>query len=240
MKKNYDNVYLRSLILGVIAEFHRKVRWINTWANKEQLITVPVYYTMVGDERFDIDAFIDEIVGVRPDLNIDPIPRAHFLLENTTLKRSEYSNPHVNIEYYKEIDGVLTKLLGKMRWLPIKANFKIEFLVSSEIDILKCQQSLWDFFFAYKYFYFKHNSIRIDAILDIPDDKQIEIIRQIEGIKGDTNKYCKFDFSINTYYPIEPIETKPIVATSCNKVQFYGNTRTLKNQITKKKYLGDY
>jgi hypothetical protein len=244
-KFNYDDVFLRTLTLGAMAEFYRKVRWINRWTDdkggyREKLITVPVYYGLIGDERFNLDAFVDEIVGNRPDLNIDPKPRAHFVLESSTIKRTEYSNPNVDVEYYKEENGILKKYLGKMRFLPIKATFKIEILLSKEIEVMKCQQSLWDFFFAYKYFYIKQDGIKTECIIDIPDDKQAEIQREIDGLKGkgDTDKYIKFQFDIHSYYPIEPIETPPIVATNCNRVLFKGNMKSLASNTNEKVYIG--
>lgn len=237
---NYDDVFLRNLTLGAASEFYRKVRWINKWADKEKLITLPCYYSLVGDERIMLDLFVDDIVGTRPELNIDPKPRAHFMLQNATIKRNEYSNPNVNIDYFKEENGILKKYVGKMRFIPIKATYHIEILLSKEIEVMKCQQSLWEFFFAYKYFYIKHNGIRVDCIIDIPDDKEVDIKREIEGItgKGDTDKYIRFDFDIHSYFPIEPIETPPILSTNCNKVLFKGNIRTLANNTTKKVYIG--
>ncbi len=239
-KFNYDDVFLRSLTLGSISEFYRKVRWINRWSDKEKLITLPVYYGLIGDERFELDAFVDDIIGQRPELNIDPKPRAHFVLESSIVKRTEYANPNVNIEYYKEENGILKKLIGKMRFLPIKATFKIEIILGKEIEVMKCQESLWEFFFAYKYFYIKHNGIRLDCILDIPDEKLIEIQRTIDGLKGknDTEKKISFSFDVHSYFPIEPKETPPIVATNCNRVLFKGTTRSLGHKGNNKVFIG--
>ena len=238
-KFNYDDVFLRSLTLGAISEFYRKVRWINKWDDKEKLITVPVFYSLMGDDRFLLDAFVDDTVGDRPDLNIDPKPRATFVLKSSTIKRDEYANPNANIEYFKEENGILKKFIGKMRFLPIKASYEMSILLSKEIDYMKCQESLWEFFFAYKFFYIKYNSIRIDCILEIPDDKDFEITRELEGIgkSGDTDKFIKFNFDIHSYFPIEPKETPPIIATDCNRVLFKGSTFTL-NKSPKKIFLG--
>jgi hypothetical protein len=49
--------------------------------------------------------------GTVVQLNIDPKPRAHFVLESSTIKRNEYSNPNVNVEYYKEENGILKKVM---------------------------------------------------------------------------------------------------------------------------------
>jgi len=239
-KFNYDDVFLRSLTLGAMSEFYRKVRWVNTWDTKQKLITVPCYYGLIGDERFLLDAFVDDIIGTRPDLNVDLKPRAHFVLQNSVIKRNEYSNPNVNVEYYEEKNGILKKLSGKMRFLPVKATFNIEILLGKEIEMMKCQESLWEFFFAYKYFYIKHDNIRLDCILDIPDDKQYEIQRTIEGLKGkgDTDKHIKFSFDVHSYFPIKPIESPPIVATNCNRVLFKGKTLSLASENDTKVFIG--
>jgi|SRR6478735_3307443 len=237
---NYDDVFLRIKTLGVIEEFYRKVRWINRWDHSEKLVTIPTYYGLIGDDRFLIDLFVDEIVGKRPELNIDPIPRANIVIENTLIKRSEYANPNVNIEYFKEENGILKKYMGKMRFLPVKTTYSMDIILSKEIELMKCQESLWQFFFAYKYFYIKYKNIRIDAILDIPDEKTYEILRDLNTppAKDDIMKHIKFNFDVHSYYPIEPIETPPIIATNCNRVIFKGNTRSLNINTDKRIFIG--
>ena len=113
---------------------------------------------------------------------------------------------------------------------PAHFNFKMKIVLSKEIELMKCQQSLWEFFFAYKFFYITHNGYRIDCILDVPDDKALTMTREIQGIKtkNDTDKFIEFSFDIHSYFPIEPIETPPIIATECNRVIFKGNTLSFK------------
>lgn len=236
---NYEDVILRDMTLGVMKELHRKIRWINKWNDKEKLITVPVYYGMVGNERFLLDAFIDDIIGIRPDLNIDPIPRGHIQLESATVKRSEFSNPNVNMEFFKEENGVLKRLTGKFKVLPIQATYKLKIKLDSEIDLMKCKQSLWDWFWVYKYFYITYNSIRLDCVLVTPDDYQTEIQREIQGISGkeDTNKFIELSFEVHTFYPIEAKETKPL--TNCGKAIFKGKVWSLGNTRNKRKFVGE-
>jgi hypothetical protein len=239
METNFNDVFLRDLSLGVMNEFFRKVRWVNVWDDRKELITVPVYYGMTGDEKFLLDAYVDDIVGKRPELNIDPIPRAHFVLDNSTIVRDQYTNPNVDMIYYKEIDGVLTKLQGMIRRIPIKATYSIEFRVNKEIDLMKCYQSLWDFFFAYKYFYIMSNSIRVDSIISIPDDKSIEILREIEGIKGASNiKKIKFNFDVFSTHIVEPISAPQTIDANQSKRLIYGRTRNLQIVEKPKVYIG--
>lgn len=225
---NYDDVIIRDISVGVLSEIYRKIRWYNTWDDGKKLVTLPVYYGSVGDERFLYDAFIDDIVGIRPDLNIDAIPRAHLLFEGANVKRNEFSNPNVNLEFYKEENGILKKQSGKFRVLPIDISFSLKIELDSEIDIMKCYQSLWDWLWVYKYFYITYNSFRIDCVLITPDDYQNEIQREINGISGkdDTKKFIDIQFNVHAYYPIEPKETKPKL-TNCGKAIFKGRMWSL-------------
>jgi hypothetical protein len=236
---NYDDVILRDITMGVISGLYRKVRWINKWDDKEKLVTVPIYYGMVGDTRYQMDSFIDDIIGSRPELNIDPIPRGHIILENANIKGNEFSNPNVNMEFYKESNGILKKLNGKFKVLPIQATYTLKIEVDSEIDLMKCRQSLWDWVWSYRYFYITYNSIRLDCVLKTPDDYQQEMQREIQGISGkdDTKRFIELSFEVHTFYPIEPIETKPTLA-NCGRAIFKGNMRSLASKGRKKVFIG--
>ena len=236
---NYDNVLIRDLTIGVLSEIHRKIRWTNTWNDVKKLVTLPVYYGMVGDERFLYDAFVDDIVGIRPDLNIDAIPRAHLIFENANIKRNEFSNPNVNMEFYKEENGILKKQAGKFRVLTIDATYNLKIELDSEIDIMKCYQSLWDWLWVYKYFYVTYNSFRIDCVLHTPDDYQQQITREIENIgsKDDTKKFIEINFNVHAFYPIEPKETKPTL-TNCGRAIFKGRMWSLGKQDDRRTFIG--
>lgn len=239
-KSNYDNVFLRNITLGVMSEFYRKIRWINTWNDKQKLITVPVYYSSVGNERFMLDAFVDDIIGTRPELNIDPVPRALFNISDFLVKKSEISNPNVNMAFYKEENGILKKKLAKFQVLPIKVDYQIEIKIASEIDLMKCQQSILDWFYNYKYFYYTYDSWRIDATLFMPDNVTAEMNREIQGLSGnkDTAKTIKFNVEVHTFYPIPLKEQTPIIATSCNKVLMKGSVYNMGIVNEKKVYIG--
>jgi hypothetical protein len=236
---NYEDVILRDITLGLISGLYRKVRWTNKWHDKEKLVTVPIYYGMVGNERFDLDAFVDDIIGDRPELNIDPIPRGHVELNDASVKKSEFSNPNVNMEFYKEENGILKKMTGKFRVLPIQASYKLKIEVDSEIDLMKCRQSLWDWIWSYKYFYITYNSVRLDCVMTTPDDYQQEMQREIQGISGkdDTKRFIEMNLDVHTFYPIEPKETKPTL-TNCGRAIFKGKIHTLGNKGRKKVFVG--
>lgn len=238
-KFNYDEIFIRDITLGVISEFHRKIRWINTWNDTQKLITVPVYYGLAGDERFLLDAFIDDIIADRPDLNIDPMPRAHIVMSSNMVKQNEFTNPNVYFNYEKlESDGTLKREQNKFKVLPIKLSYSLEIRLKTEGDIMKCIQSLWDWFWNYKYFYVTYNSLRVDCVFVIPDDFQAEINRQIEFVSNNTTKNVKINFEVHTNYPVKPMESNPI-NMNCGRVVFKGRMWSLKSANIKRNFIGD-
>lgn len=235
-KFNYDDVFLRDVTTGLVSEFYRKIRWINTWNEQKKLITVPFQYANIGDERFLMDAFLDDVTGERLELNYDAIPRGVVTLNNWTVKQQEYTNPNVNFHTYEERNGELFKVVGKYRPLPIQFNFEVEILLGTEIDMWKCSQSIWDFFWHYKFYHIDYKSVRVDCAMYIPDSLEIEMQRQIEGLSGETDKKIKFPVEVHSFYPIPPRES--ISQTSNKKVVFKGSTWSLRTKGRKKRWIG--
>ncbi len=219
---NWNEVFLRDVTIGLTSELYRKIRWFNRWQNGEtKLITVPFYYSMTGDDRFLLDAFVDDIPGQRPELNIDPVPRAVIELASWGAKKSEFTNPNVDIIMHEERDGELQQAIGKYRIIPMRMSYSIDIYLASEGDVFKCSQSILDWLWAYKHFYIDYKSMRIDAAFYIPDEQSTEIERTIAGLSGDNAKHIKFNVDVHTYYPVAPIKNKPIPINK--KVRFKGN-----------------
>lgn len=233
---NYDDIFIRDITISLVKEFYRRVRWINKFKDVEKLITVPFQYSNVGDERFLMDAFVDDITGKRLELNYDAIPRGVITLNNWSIKQDEFSNPNVNFHTYEEENGVLKKVVGKYRPLPIKLTYDFSILLGTEIDTMKFNQAMWDFFWYYRFFHIEYKSVRIDCKLYVTNDVSLEIERQIQGIQGETDKKISFPVEVHTFYPIPPRESKSIPINK--KVVFKGKTLTLKNKKPKKNWLG--
>lgn len=237
-KFNYDDVFFRSITLGVIKEFTEKIKWKNTWHDKDKEVTIPFYYSMAGQERFLMDAFIDDIAGKRPELNIDPLPRAHIILETSTAKTNEYTNPNVKLLKYEEEDGQIKKTLGTYRVIPLKLTFKVDILLRTEIDMMKCQQAILDFFYIYKYFQIDYKFLRVDCNLFLPDALNTEFQREIPGLNTeDSKKKISFSVDVHTNYPVEPTESQTIPFNK--KVVFKGKTLNLGRRGRKRRFLGD-
>lgn len=216
---NYEDTFLRDVTVAFIAQLHNRVYWYNRWQNETRKIEIPFYYSMSGDDRFLLDSFVDDIPGNRIEQNYDVVPRGVVTMESTTIKSNEFTNPNVRISRVIEEDAELRRAVSKLRSLPLVIGYEIKIRVTSEIDLFKCQQAIWNLIYQYQYFYFEHNFIRVDASFRFPDEFQTKIAREI---RMDTDVYMEHTFrlDVNTYYPLfGEIENIPPI----NKVQWQSN-----------------
>jgi hypothetical protein len=72
----------------------------------------------------------------------------------------------------------IRKLLGKVRAVPVTVNYDLDILLSSELDIFKCSQAIMDTMWLYKFMYFEHNFMSIDAVILMPDTNGIDLVRK--------------------------------------------------------------
>jgi hypothetical protein len=206
-KFNYDDSFFRDLTVCVLDTLEGEIKWVNRFTSGDLNVTVPFYYSMTGDERFLLDSFADDIVsgdtsgnGRYVELNTDIIPRGQVTLTGFNIRSDEFANPHVWLRTIVENESEIKSIIGRVRSIPISANYDLEILLASELDIFKCSQAIMDTLWLYKFMYFEHNSMSIDAVIMIPDTNGIELVRD-KNMSSDNTIKLKVSFEVQTYYP---------------------------------------
>lgn len=201
-KFNMEDVFFRDLTVCVLDTFEGQIKWVNRFTSGDQNVEVPFYYSLTGDERFLLDSFADDIVSENRfvELNTDIIPRGHITMTGFNIRSDEFANPNVWLRTVIENDVEIKKVLGRVRAIPVTVNYEAEILLSSEIDVFKCSQALMDTLWIYKFMYFEHNFMNIDAVILMPDSNSIEMSRE-KNLTSDNNIKLKITFEVQTYYP---------------------------------------
>jgi len=199
---NMDSVFFRDLTVCVLDLLEGEVFWTNRFSQGDIEVKVPFYYSMTGDERFLLDSFSDDVVSDNRyvELNTDMIPRGHLTMTGFDIKSDEFANPNVWLRMVLENDSEIKKVLAKIRAVPVSVKYDLTVLVNSEIDSFKCSQAIINTLWLYRYMYFEHNYMNIDAILLIPDNNQIEITRE-KNMTSDNAIKLTVSFEVHTYYP---------------------------------------
>ena len=201
-KYNFEDVFFRDLTVCVLDTLEGQVRWVNKFSSGDIPVTVPFYYSLTGDERFLLDSFQDDIVSENRfiELNTDIIPRGHLTMTGFNIKSDEFANPNVWLRMVVENDVEIRKVLARVRAIPISVNYELTITLSSELDTFKCAQAIMDTLWIYKFMYFEHNFMNIDAVILMPDTNQIEMSRE-KNLTSDNNIQLKASFEVSTYYP---------------------------------------
>ena len=199
---NFEDVFFRDLTVCVLDTLEGQIKWVNRFTSGDVFVQVPIYYSLTGDERFLLDSFSDDIVSENRfiELNTDLIPRGHLTMTGFNIKSDEFANPNVWLRMVVENEFEIRKVLGKVRAVPITVNYDLEITLSSEIDTFKCSQAILDTLWIYRFMYFEHNFMNIDAILLMPDTNSIEMSRE-KNLTSDNNIKLKCSFTVETYYP---------------------------------------
>jgi hypothetical protein len=199
---NFEDVFFRDLTICVLDTLEGEIKWVNRFTSGDRVVNVPFYYSMTGDERFLLDSFTDDVVSNSRyvDLNTDIIPRGHLTLTSYEIRSDEFANPNVWLKMVVENNDEIRKILTKIRAIPITVKYDLVIHLSSEIDTFKCSQAIMDTLWLYRFMYFEHNFLNIDAVMQIPDSNNIEINRE-KSLTSDNTIKLTVSFDVQTYYP---------------------------------------
>jgi hypothetical protein len=199
---NFEDCFYRDLTICVLDTLEGEVKWVNRFSSGDRQVNVPFYYSMTGDERFLLDSFNDDIVSGNRfvDVNTDIIPRGHITLTGFDIRSDEFANPNVWLKMVLEGREEIRKVLTKIRAIPITAKYDLQILLTSEIDVFKCAQAIMDTLWLYRFMYFEHNFMNIDAVMLIPDSNQIDIVRE-KSLTSENTIKLTLSFEVQTYYP---------------------------------------
>jgi hypothetical protein len=92
------------------------------------------------------------------------------------------------------------RVLAKIRAVPVSVKYDIVIMISSEIDIFKCNQAIMDTLWLYRFMYFEYNFMNIDAVMLFPDGSQVEIQRE-KSLSSDNTIKITLSIEVQTYYP---------------------------------------
>ena len=203
-KFNYNNVFYRDLTLCVLDTLESEIFWTNTGSDGcDTEVNVPFYYANNVNSRFILDAFVDDTVSDsrKTEFNTDIIPRGILTLNSISIEPDYFTNPNVWLKMVLENNDEIKKILTKIKAIPVSVKYSLSILLNSEIDILKCSQSILDTLCFYRYVNFEYNYMRIDANIQLPNENTINMNKEAINLTSDNQITLNCDFEVKTYYP---------------------------------------
>lgn len=213
---NYNNIFFRMLNISLAKTLNKRIRWINYFSDEKRCVTLPMYLSFAGSERFMLDSYLDDVTDKRVELNTDQIPRGIITPNSFATVSDEFSNPNIYIPKNTKIHDQYTKIITKVNAIPINVNYDIEIRVDSEIDTYKCSEKILNLFFNYRFFNMDFFGIKIDNILELPDDRTITFPREID-MSSDNTKSITFSLNVRSHYPSWKVDSDDI---ECENTEF--------------------
>lgn len=213
---DYTDQFFRMATIALAKTLSKKIRWINKFTplNDDETgfkrVTVPFYTSLTGDERFVLDAFVDDIADKRVTVNTDQYQRGQITFIGFNTLSDEFANPNQYIAKKQNVNKVLKNVISKVKAIPIVINYELEIQLATSNEIDKASQKILNLLFNYYYFNIDYYGIKIDANFNLPDDKQIEIPREIT-FDSDRKKTIKFSLEIRTYFPVFKIDIDDLI-----------------------------
>ena len=203
---NYDNNYFRMILVALAKTLNRHIRWVYRFETGKKCVSLPFYSSMTGEQNFLLDSFVDDITDQRVELNTDQKQRGVITLENWNPVSDEFANPNMYIPKTVKINKELKRIVTKVKAIPIQLTYNVEIHLASEGESYICYQKILDMLYNYYFFSMDYYGLKIDLVLQKPDDKTFELPRDLP-VEGSRDKIIKIPLTVRCYYPSWKVDT---------------------------------
>lgn len=217
---HYDDNYFRMVTISLARVFHSKVRWINRFENKKIRVLIPFYTSIAGQERFLLDAFVDDIPDQRVEMDTTQKQRGIITFNGVTSIDDQFANPHQYISKTSKINDEIRTIWSRTKAIPITSSYNIKIRLDNEGEIYTCVSKLLDTLFNYYFSSFDYFGLKIDLFFKLPADKTIEIIRE-QNLSSEITPTINMSLDVETYYPVFQTNTDDYeVCDNDNKINW--------------------
>ena len=204
---NYDDNFIRMATIGLCRVLATKIRWINRWSDGKKIrVLLPFYTSFAGQERFMLDAFVDDIASTRVELNIDQKQRGIIVFKGGSQRDDEFANPNQYLSKETKINNEFKSIVSRTRAVPISLSYDVEIRLDNEWEAYICYTKILDALYNYRFFNISYFGMRIEAFFKLTGESGIELPREI-NLGSDNTPTIKFSLEVVTYYPVFTVLT---------------------------------
>ena len=216
--RNYDDVFNRAVIAGILKVLNRRLVYSQIWNEEEDKvedITVPFFYNFGGSnpnsEKFIQDNYTffgsdqcTEIGLKKVDGNFDIYPRGSVEMVSSTIDSGNIVNRFAMANYQRKVDGELESFVSFIYSIPLTYTFKVSIKSETLETEFKIEQAIREFFYKNKTFYIYYRGLRIGCRAGFPDAYNGDKASTTYTMGGDHERYItqSWDIAVETYQPV--------------------------------------
>ena len=231
---NYDNVFNRSVIAGLLYLLNHKLTYEQVWDdNTVEKVTIPFAYnfTHAKDQRFAQDnytffgreCFSDKLI----DGKFDMCPRFAMTYTGSQIEASNITNRFVKGTYMKDENGVLTSYTAFMYSIPLTLNFEFEGWIDTLETAFKIEQEIRNTFYKNQTFNVLDKGMKIGCRAGFPESYTVADKTVSYTFESDSQLIkMSFSLAVEAYQPCFD-ESQSI--QSDKKIEYFGFDPTIYN-----------
>jgi hypothetical protein len=202
-KYNKDDVFIRSMIVSLLAEMNKKIYYYNREDDGSVIkITVPCLYSITGSERFLRDEFYyDALEEGKAIGDYERVPRCVVSLSGINVNASEQTNKYNHTKIVRESNGVLRTCLLNVEWIPVTLNFSCKIICSNNIELFKITECVISKIYKNpNYFKVDFGMFNVDGCLSVPTDYSHSIPTEF-GFSDKKEFSMEFNVEMKSFIP---------------------------------------
>jgi hypothetical protein len=202
LEYNKDEVVLRYVIVALLADLRDRIYFFNYKDEAKVKINVPFFYSVTGNERFLLDAFLfgaednHEAVG-----DYDVVPRGIIALSSAAIDAGSLTNKFVRTEFIKEFNGELKTFSLNTMFVPMLMGFNCTVITNSNLEMFKATESLISKLYKNNNFYVDLGGFQVQATFSLPEDFEQEKLFEF-GLNDKKEFNVKFPLEVRVDYPV--------------------------------------
>ena len=174
-KFNNDDVFLRRMIVALLAELNKKIYYYNLLDNdKIKKIDVPCLYSITGGERFLRDEFYYDALNMGKAIgDYEKVPRCIVELNGMSVNQAEQTNKYNHTKIVREVNKKLRTLYLNVNFIPITLSFDCKVICSNNIELFKLTETIISKIYKNNNFFkVDLGMFNVDAVMNVPTDYQ--------------------------------------------------------------------
>lgn len=226
-KYNFDNVFNRSVIAGLLYLLNHKLTYEQVWDdNTVETVTIPFAYNFAHakDQRFAQDnytffgreCFSDKMI----DGKFDMCPRFALSYTGSQIEASSITNRFVKGTFQKEENGKIESYTAFMYSIPLNMSFDLEGWIDTLETAYKIEQAIRDTFYKNQTFNVLYRGMKIGCRVGFPESYTVGEKTVSYSFEQDS-QLIKMNFSL-AVEAYQPCFDESMAIKSENKIQYFG------------------
>lgn len=202
-KYNKDDVFIRSMIVSLLAEVNKKIYYYNREDdNSVTKISVPCLYSISGAERFLRDEFYyDALEEGKAIGDYERVPRCVLSLSGINVNSSEQTSKYNRTRIVRESNGVLRTCLLNVEWIPVTLSFRCKIICSNNIELFKITECIISKIYKNpNYFKVDFGMFSVDGCFSVPTNYSHNIPTEF-GFSEKKEFSMEFDIEMKSFIP---------------------------------------